>query len=116
MSSAEVAVAGPAPTASALTEWRNGVLISMLVVCLDASVNDGEPDCVFIDRLRDRMGRIKVRAWFSGTDAFTPIRELAWETAERLCAPGRVRRHDSKWIKILRQILRQLPECDALAE
>lgn len=115
MSECEVAVAGPAPASSALTEWRNAALTSMLVVCLDASVNSGEPDIVFIDRLRDRMARLEVRAWFSGSDAFTPFRELAWETAARLCAPGDGR-HDGKWIRILREILRQLPECDALAD
>lgn len=102
------------PAAAALPERRNAALIAMLVVCLDASVNGGEPDSIHITRLRERMDRLVLRAAFAGGDAFTPFRELAWETAQRLCAPGDGR-HDAKWIKILREILRQLPECDALA-
>lgn len=115
MSNLEAAIRRPGLIESSLTDRRNAALVAMLVVCLDASINEGVPDSVHITRLRERMDRVKVRAAFAGDDAFTAFRELAWETAARLCAPGDGR-HDSKWIRILREILRQLPECDALAE
>jgi hypothetical protein len=97
-------------------QGRNAVLIGMLVACLDADMSGGLPGGKVIARLRDRMDRAPGgRGAFGGGGDFAPFRELAWDAALRLLA-DKNGVHDGRWIKILREILRQLPECDALAE
>jgi len=91
---------------------RNALLISMLVVATDVR-GDAVLSLRLAGKLQCRLRDIS-REDFSGEDEYRPFRELAFDAATRVSAPYGARFNG--WCAILREILRQLPECGALAE
>lgn len=98
---------------------RASVIVQMLVVVDIVLESDGDAAADGLDHHRDkliaRMALPGMRCGFMSQDGgLEHYRRLAWDAAELLVEEGDSARLVS-WAKILREVLRALPECDALA-
>lgn len=97
---------------------RNCVLVDMLLVCalsLETDGGDGEARLRAEAKLTRRMTQMPGgRSAFGGMDGRREFRKLAWDAATQLVKADHG--EDAiRWAKVLRELLGQLPECDALA-
>jgi hypothetical protein len=96
---------------------RGAVLVRMLVVAaayLGPKENEDvlAHEVALSGRMDDMPGG---REAFAGEDEWKHFRALAWDAAERLVAEDEGARA-SRWARVLRALLQNIPEVDALAD